>query len=84
MKVDAATSRYQENPRTRDEFSRRERRRAQYLLRRLRFLETKVTELGGMADPNSSGGGVHAELEMEALEWALGPDGVDFILAVDE
>lgn len=83
MRINVADSRYREDPATRGEFSRREVRRARYLLRRLRFLETKIEELGGMSDPNN-GGGVHAELEMEALEWALGPDGVGFIMEVEQ
>lgn len=69
MRVDAANSRYQEAASVRTEFNRSELNRLRYLLRRLRFLETKIEQLGGMEA--GSGGGVHAELELEALEYVL-------------
>ncbi len=70
MRVDPNKSRYQEDRQARTEFSRPEMRRLRYLLRRLRFLEAKVEENGGMDSADSSGG-AHAEWEMEALEWIL-------------
>jgi len=79
MKVDASQSVYHESAGARSEFNRVELRRARYLLRRLRFLEAQVRENGGMADAGGSGGAVHAEWEVEALEWVLGPDGIDFL-----
>lgn len=79
MKVDASKSVYHEADGATDEFNRVELRRARYLLRRLRFLEAQVRENGGMRDASGSGGAVHAEWEVEALEWALGPDGLDFL-----
>ncbi len=81
MRVDASKSKYQEDPETIGEFSRDEKRKLRYLLRRLRFLETKVRELGGMAS-DESGGAAHAEWEMEALEFVLTE--VGFLLPVDE
>lgn len=71
MRPDVENSRYREDPRAEREFDRHELRRARYLLRRLRFLETKIAQGGGMNAPDANGGGVHAELELEALEWAL-------------
>lgn len=79
MKVDVTQSVYHESANARNEFSRVELRRARYLLRRLRFLEAQVRENGGMGEASGSGGAVHAEWEVEALEWALGPDGIDFL-----
>lgn len=79
MKVDVENSRYHEVPDVHREFSRHEVRRARYLLRRLRFLETSIAKKGGLADPGANGGGAHAEWELEALEWVLGPDGIEFI-----
>lgn len=79
MKIDTAQSRYQEHPDNDAEFKRTEIKHGRTLLRRLRFLETQVRERGGLAAADSSGGGAFAEYEMDALEWALGPDGLAFI-----
>lgn len=70
MKVDPSKSRYQEHPEARDEFTTAELRRLRLLLRRLRFLETKVRSTGGLAG-GRSGGAAFAEWEVEALEWVL-------------
>lgn len=79
MRVDVSRSRYREAPVARDEFSRRELKRARFLLRRLRFLEQQVREREERGEDPTSNGGVFAELEIESLEWALGPDGLDFL-----
>ena len=71
MRVDATRSVFHESASARVEFDRTEIRRCRYLLRRLRFLETKVRETGGMAEDDPTGGAPHAEWEMEALEWVL-------------
>lgn len=71
MRVDASKSTYHESPTARGEFNRVELRRARCLLRRLRFLEAKVSENGGLAASTASNGAAYAEWEMEALEWAL-------------
>ena len=71
MKVDKAQSVYHEDPSARDEFSKSELRRLRLLLRRLRFLETKVRDQGGLQDGGGSGGAAFAEWEVEALEWVL-------------
>ena len=74
MKVDASQSIYHEDPDALAEFDRKEIRRCRYILRRLRFLEAQVRETG-----SETGGAMHAEWEIEALEWLLGPDGVGFL-----
>lgn len=79
MNVDASKSAYHEAPGADSEFDQTELRRARLLLRRLRFLEHKVRESGGLADPSGSGGGAFAEMEVEALEWVLGPEGIDYL-----
>jgi hypothetical protein len=71
MKPDVANSRYREETSVQTEFNRSELRKCRYLLRRLRFLETKIAESGGMANPAASGGAAHAEMELEALEYVL-------------
>lgn len=70
-KVDDSLSRYREVPSVNDEFNRMERKRLRLILRRLRFLEHKVREGGGLADPNANGGAAYTEWEIEALEWIL-------------
>ncbi len=79
MKVDASKSAYHEAPDASNEFSGPELRRARLLLRRLRFLEKQVRENGGLSNGNGGGGAAFAEWEVEALEWVLGPDGIDFL-----
>jgi hypothetical protein len=71
MRVDVSQSVYHEADDVVTQFDRNERRRARQLLRRLRFLEAKVRETGGMAGAGASGGAAFAEWEMEALEWVL-------------
>lgn len=79
MRVDASKSAYHESMGARDEFNRQELRRARLLLRRLRFLEQQVRESGGLSNGGASGGAAFAEWEIEALEWVLGPDGIEFL-----
>ena len=79
MRVDVSKSVYHEAPEAREEFNKRELRSARLLLRRLRFLEQQVRETGGMANGGGSGGAAFAEWEVEALEWVLGPDGINFL-----
>lgn len=69
MKVDPSLSIYHEDSEARREFDRHEIKRCRYMLRRLRFLEAQVRETGGM--DAGGGGGMHAEWEIEALEWLL-------------
>lgn len=71
MRVDVSRSVYHEAEGATGEFTRPELRRARYMLRRLRFLEQQVRETGGVSNPSGKGGAVHAEWEMEALEWLL-------------
>lgn len=71
MRPNVKDSRYREDPSAGEEFDRTELRRLRYLLRRLRFLETKIANEGGMTAPDSTGGGAHAEWELEALEYVL-------------
>lgn len=71
MKVNAAQSAYHERTDTSDAFTASELRHCRLLLRRLRFLEAKVREQGGLADGNGNGGAMFAELEVEALAWTL-------------
>jgi len=77
MRVDVDKSFYHEADNAEVEFDRAELKWARYLLRRLRFLEMQVRESGGIA--GGSGGAVHAELEMEALEWVLGEEGINYL-----
>lgn len=69
MNVDASLSTYHEAPEARDDFTKAELRRLRLLLRRLRFLEKKIRESGGMeqSDPSAA----FTEWEVEALEWVL-------------
>lgn len=70
MRVDVSLSVYHEDTTARKEFDRKEIKHCRYILRRLRFLEAKVRETGNIAD-DVNGGAMHAEWEMEALEWLL-------------
>lgn len=70
MKVDVTHSIYHEAADAVELFDRKELRRCRYLLRRLRFIEAKLEQTGGMARTNT-GGAAHAEWEVEALEWLL-------------
>lgn len=79
MRVDASLSAYHEAEGATTEFNKAELRRARLLLRRLRFLEAQIRENGGLDSTSGSGGAAFAEWEVEALEWALGPDGLDFL-----
>lgn len=75
MKVDTSGSVYSEAPGAGVEFDTSELRRARFLLRRLQFLEAKMRD-----GKPVSGGAVFAEMEIDALEWALGPEGLDYIV----
>lgn len=85
-RIDVENSKYHETPdlEADGEFTRAELLRCRYILRRLRFLETQIARNGGLKDGGANGGAVHAELEVEALEWVLGPDGVDFLAPIAE
>jgi hypothetical protein len=69
VRVDPDLSVYHEADGAEDMFTREEIAHLRYLLRRLRFLEAQVRESGGRA--SGHGGGIHAELEVQALEWVL-------------
>lgn len=71
MKIDAKRSAFHEDPGAKADYSRSELRKMRLLLRRLRFLETKIREYGGLQDEQGSGGSAFAEWEADALEWAL-------------
>lgn len=71
MKIDTSHSIYAENPKARKDFTREEWDRLLYLLRRLQFLEYQVETKGGIGGGDASGGGVHAVLEIRALEFVL-------------
>jgi len=83
MRVDVDKSIYHEAPDVARDFDRTELRRARYLLRRLRFLEQQVRENGGLENASGNGGAAFAEWEVEALEWVLGPDGINFLAPVE-
>lgn len=78
MRVDPSKSAHHEAHDVRDIFTPQEIRHARVLLRRLRFLESQIRETGGIA-ANASGGAVFAEVEAAALEWVLGPEGINFL-----
>lgn len=71
MRVDPNDSAHHEATGVADEFSQEEVLLARVLLRRLRFLETKVRDDMRSPNPGSNGGVVFAEREAAALEWAL-------------
>jgi hypothetical protein len=71
MRVEASQSIYHESPSAVNEFDRTELKYLRQLLRRLRFLERKVRETGGMANADASGGASFAEWEMDATAWVL-------------
>lgn len=79
MRIDTSKTEYHESDRAETEFDRAELRRARLLLRRLRFLEQQVRESGGLKDGAASGGAYFAEAEVEALEWVLGKEGIDYL-----
>jgi hypothetical protein len=71
MRTRPAASIYQEDATAREEFNSDELRHLRTLLRRLRFLEKKVNENGGLSDQSGAGGSAYAEWESSALAWAL-------------
>lgn len=71
MRPDVEASVYHEHSQARKNFNKTELKRCRFMLRRLRFLETKVRQTGGMADRTGNGGSAFAEWEMEAIEWLL-------------
>lgn len=81
MKVDAQNSIYQEASTAKDEFTREELKHLRFMLRRLRYLDQQVRDTGGIA--SGSGGGVHAEMERDALAWLL-TDEVPFLETREE
>lgn len=76
MKVDPSKSVYHESPDARNEFTVEELRSLRLLLRRLRFLENQVRE---NKVEEGSGGAMFAQWEVIALEFVLGPDGLEFL-----
>lgn len=82
MNPDQDLSRYREVSDASKDFDRIERRRLRLILRRLQFLEQKVREEGGLANPRANGGAAYTEWEIEALEWILGPEGLGFIIVI--
>ena len=79
MRVPEEDSVYREADHARDEFAQGELQHARTLLRRLRFLEAQVN--ANQKDPvrAASGGALFAQMECQALEWALGPEGINFL-----
>ncbi len=77
MRIDASQSEYHEAESASREFEPDELTHARLLLRRLRFLEVQVRKNGGLASPD--GGAGWAEMERNALAWALGPEGIGFL-----
>lgn len=72
MRVDTSQSIYHEAPSAANEFDRDELRKLRFLLRRLRFIEGKIAQTGGLRDGGGDGGGAaFAEMEVEALEFVL-------------
>lgn len=71
MNVDASKSIYHEAPSASTEFKRGELRKCRVVLRRLRFLEAKIAEMGGLRNGGDGGGSVFVETEVDALEWML-------------
>lgn len=71
MKVDTNNTKYHIADDAKDQFNRREMTHLRFLLRRLRFLETKIEETGGMEAPEANGGATFAEMELQALEYIL-------------
>lgn len=69
MKPDYDLSDYVECEGAAFEFTKEELLHLRYLQRRLTYLETQVATQGGMS--SGSGGGLHAELEINALVYAL-------------
>lgn len=79
MRVPEEDSAYKEGEHARDEFSQSELQHARALLRRLRFLEAQVRANENDPVRAASGGALFAVMESQALEWALGPDGINFL-----
>jgi len=69
MRVDPSKSKYHESPAAETEFDLQEIKHLRFLLRRLRFLEKKVRENGGLVGAGPSD--PFAELEVDALAYAL-------------
>lgn len=62
---------YRERPDAEKYFDRAELKKLRFLLRRLRFLETQTQESAKGNKPNTGGGAVFVESEIESLEFAL-------------
>lgn len=80
MRIDMDLTEFHEADWAEKEFSRAELKHARFLLRRLRYLEQQLRERHA-ASAGASGGAVFAESEAEALEWALGSEGVNYLAA---
>lgn len=68
--IDAAASRYTEIKTVGTDFAEEELEHLRFLLRRLRFLETKIMEKGGRSQC-FHGAALYMVKEMDALEWVL-------------
>lgn len=75
MRVDASKSVYHEGDWAERDFTLAELKQARFLLRRLRFLEARLRS----TDNDGSSWFVLADLEVESLAWALGPEGVNYL-----
>lgn len=75
MRVDPTLSIYHEGDWAERDFDTSELKQARFLLRRLRFLEARLRS----TDNDGSSWFVLAELEVESLAWALGPEGVNYL-----
>lgn len=71
MRVDASKSKYHEHEDAADEFSQDELQWLRILLRRLRFLESKIRTTGGLAAPDANGGALYVEMEVRGLAFVL-------------
>ena len=71
MRVDARRSAFQEASSAKSDFTRGELRHLRLLLRRLRFLEKKTEQSGGLTNQDANGGAAFVEMEAAALEWTL-------------
>jgi hypothetical protein len=82
-RIDVENSKYREKAEHRKgDFTRPELLKARRLLRRLRFLETQM-RINAKNDTASSAA-IHTAEEADALEWALGRDGLDFLAPIKE
>lgn len=71
MKIDVSKSSFHEALDVNERFDWQQARHLRVLLRRLRFLESRVQATGGLRDGGENGGAAWAELEADALAFAL-------------